>query len=221
MLMTKELLSPIELAQKCHALLNAIANTAAKMLTIKKRADVPIHANIITLRKFRHSDDVRYEVAGHSNNVVREKFANTEPPRLEQNALFHYILNKRGRQDFCLVDDIEEFLKVWAKEWDCPEPHPFKAPSIYKSTLIVAIKGPRPPGINPSEYPDEQVTEVYDDREFLFGFLCVDSKAGNAFDADWDLEILRSAANEAYEALQLWYVTYAAGNHSALRLVSK
>jgi hypothetical protein len=217
-------LPPDVLADRCNALLSTIADTTAKILMAKKRPLKPIQVSITTLRKFRKDSDTRYQVVAHSSNASKERvdydIKIVEPERLENNAIYRYISNKHGGNGYCHFADIEGFLNE-AKLFGCPEPHPFKAPKLYRSALVVPIKGPKAKmPAKDADLPDERVAEAIDDSEVLLGFVAADSLGEDVFDTDWDLEILRGAVSDAFDALSLWYSVYAAGEYSALRLVT-
>jgi hypothetical protein len=205
-----------ELGKACGRFLEEICTTTAGILMAQPKRREQIHINIKTLCKFRDSELTRYEVSAYARNPDRRRLSDenqrVEPFQVRENAFHEWILNSTSNEDYCLVRNIDDFLKTSRYR----EPHPKLAPSYYKSALIVAIIGPK---LEDFELPNQRVALPRGSDETVLGFLCADSLEYDAFHADRDLNMLRQSAVDAYEALRLWFSAYKASNYPSIHVV--
>jgi hypothetical protein len=213
-----------DLAEKCSALLTEIADTTARIMEVKKRTRSPIAINIVTLRTIRFSDDIRYEVMAYSNGVSQARInydrSAVEPRRLSQNIFFRQITDTNGRQDYCLVSNVDDYLKNPPENLrGCQDPHPYDAPKLYRSVLVTAIRGQAQATLRAPSLPMERAFQLLENDNVLYGFITAHSMIPACFDDDWDLDILRTQASYVFDALDLWYRAYEAGNYSLVHVV--
>ena len=213
-----------ELRDRLQEFLRVLGDAAVDVLTFVKAPPSELHVNLKLLETYQDSPDTRYRVAARSRNPdidrVLDDDRRKEPHRLSDNAIYQHIIIKRGTTDFHLVKDIDALLAGWANECHFPEPHPSVAPRFYRSGLAVAIQGPRSAMLEQLKLPDRKVTEPLGDDKVLLGFVCIDCKAMDMFDDDWDLAVMRQIAGEAYDAVRLYYVASAmCGPSPSVRLV--
>jgi hypothetical protein len=202
--------------------LYAHVNAARDTITERKRLSSPLYAKIELLTRQSGDPDFQYEAVIRSSNPDSARVEYENPLHRRRyahlNAMFQKILNPGAREDYCLITDLESFLREWGRENSFVDPNPTIDPTFFSGALVVPIKGLRwtqpdgrliPPGFGIQPFRMDQS---------LIGFLTVDSKERGIFDHDCDLHYLRSIACEIFELLRTYCTAYSALHAAASRL---